>query len=64
MILFPGRHVIGVLKCHQMTPPNKMVELNHELYMKNPVEFIVEVQIRILLMDQVEIQVRILFMNQ
>ncbi len=45
---------MGVLECHQMTPPNKMVEL---------MEFMVEVQIRILLMDQVEVQVRILLMN-
>jgi hypothetical protein len=28
MILFPGRHLMGVLKCHLLTPPNKMVELN------------------------------------
>ncbi len=27
MILFPGRHLMGVLKCHQLTPPNEMVEL-------------------------------------
>jgi hypothetical protein len=27
MILFPGRHLIGVLECHQFTPCNKMVEL-------------------------------------
>jgi hypothetical protein len=27
MILFPGRHLMGVLECHQLIPPNKMVEL-------------------------------------
>ncbi len=27
MILFPGRHLMGVLECHQSTPLNKMVEL-------------------------------------
>ncbi len=27
MILFPGRHLIGVLECHQLTPPNNMGEL-------------------------------------
>ncbi len=33
MILFPGRHLMGVLKWHQLTPPNKMVELKtHELW--------------------------------
>jgi hypothetical protein len=25
---FPGGHLMGVLKCHQLTPPNKMVQLN------------------------------------
>ena len=28
MILYPGRHLMGVLECHQLTPPNKKVELN------------------------------------
>ena len=43
---------MGVLKCHQLTPPNKMVELKtHRLCVKNWVEFMVEVQIRIFLMD-------------
>jgi hypothetical protein len=28
MILFPGRHLMGILECHQLTPLNKMVELN------------------------------------
>jgi hypothetical protein len=33
MILFPGRHLMGVLECHQLTPPNRMVELKtHELW--------------------------------
>ncbi len=27
MILFPGRHLMGVLECHQLTPPHNMVEL-------------------------------------
>ncbi len=59
MILFPGRHLIGVLECHQLTPPNKMAELKiHELCVKNWVEFMVEVQIRIFLMDKLEVQVR------
>ncbi len=35
MILFPGRHLMGVLECHQSTAPNKMVELKtHTLCMK------------------------------
>ncbi len=52
---------MGVLECHQLTPPNKMVELKtHRLRVKNWVEFMVEVQIRIFLMDKVEVQVRIL----
>ena len=51
---------MGVLECHQLTPLNKMVELKtHELCVKNWVEFVVEVQIRIFLMDKVEVQVRI-----
>jgi hypothetical protein len=25
MILFLGRHLIGVLECHQLTPPNKII---------------------------------------
>jgi hypothetical protein len=64
MILFPGRHLIGVLDCCQMTPPNKMVELTHDLCIKNQVEFMVEVQIRIFLMDKVEVQVRILLRDK
>jgi hypothetical protein len=41
MILFQGGHLMGVLKCHQLTPPNKMVELKtNELCVKNWVEFI------------------------
>ena len=33
MILFPGRHLMGVLECHQLTPLNKMVELKtHKLW--------------------------------
>ncbi len=28
MTLFPGRHLMGVFECHQLTPPNKMVESN------------------------------------
>ncbi len=32
MILFPGRHLMGVLECHQLTPPNKMVELKTTSY--------------------------------
>ncbi len=60
MILFPGRHLMGVLECHYLTPPNKMVELNAQLCVKNWVEFMVEVQIRIFLMDKVEVQVRTL----
>jgi hypothetical protein len=61
MILFQGRHLMGVLECHQLTPPNKMVELKtQELCVKNWVEFMVEVQIIIFLMDKLEVQVRIL----
>ncbi len=56
---------MGVLKCHQLTPPNKMVELKpHELCVKNRVEFMVEVQIRIFLMDKLEVQVRILLRDK
>ncbi len=52
---------MGVLECHQLTPPNKMAELiTHELCVKNWVEFMVEVQIRIFVMDKLEVQVRIL----
>ncbi len=41
MILFPGRHLMGVLECHQLTPPNKIVELKtNGLCVKNQVEFI------------------------
>ncbi len=33
MILFPGRHLMGVLECHQLTPLNKMVKLKtHQLW--------------------------------
>ncbi len=33
MILFPGRHLMGVLECHHLTPPNKMVESKtHKLW--------------------------------
>jgi hypothetical protein len=40
MIIFPGRHLMDVLECHQLIPPNKMVELKtYELCVKNQVEF-------------------------
>jgi hypothetical protein len=55
---------MDVLECHQLTPPNKRVELNPQQCVKNPVEFMVEVQIRILLMDKVEVPVRIFFMSK
>jgi hypothetical protein len=56
---------MGVLKCHQLTPLNKMVELiSHRLCVKNQVEFMVEVQIRIFFMDKVEGQVRILLRDK
>ncbi len=56
---------MGVLECHQLTPPNKMVELKaHRLCVKNLVELTVEVQIRIFLMDKVEVQVRILLRDK
>ncbi len=29
MIIFPGRHLMGVLECQQLTPPNNMVELKN-----------------------------------
>jgi hypothetical protein len=65
MILFPGRHLMGVLECHQLTPPNKVMELKtHELCVKNRVKFMVEVQIRIFLMDKLEVQVRILLRDK
>jgi hypothetical protein len=45
MILFPGRHLMGVLECHQLTPPNNMVELKtHDLCVKNQVEFMVQLE--------------------
>ncbi len=45
MILFPGRHLMGILECHQLTPPNNMVELKtHELCVKNQVEFMVQLE--------------------
>jgi hypothetical protein len=28
MIHFPGKHLMGVIKCHQLTPLNKMMQLN------------------------------------
>ncbi len=56
---------MGVLECHQLTPPNKMVELKtQELCVKNRVEFMVEVKIRIFLMDKLEIQVRIILRDK
>jgi hypothetical protein len=65
MILFPGRHLMDVLECHQSTPPNKMVELKtHKLCVKNWVEFMVEVQIRIFLINKLEVQVRILLRDE
>ncbi len=43
MILFPGRHLMGILEWHQLTPPNNMVELKtYELCVKNQVEFMVQ----------------------
>ncbi len=40
MIIFPGRHLMGVLEFYQLIPPNKMVELKtYELCVKNQVEF-------------------------
>jgi hypothetical protein len=57
--------LMGVFECHQLTPPNKMVELKtHKLCVKNWVEFIVEAQIRIFLMDKLEVQVRILLRDK
>jgi hypothetical protein len=56
---------MGVLKCDQLTPPNMMVELKtHKLCVKNWVEFMVEVQIRIFLMEKLEVQVRILLRDK
>jgi hypothetical protein len=56
---------MGVLECHQLTPPNKMVELKtNELCVKNRVKFMVEVQIGIFPMDKVEVQVRILLRDK
>jgi hypothetical protein len=56
---------MGVLECHQLTPPNKMVELKiHKQCVKNWVEFMVEVQIKIFLMDKLEVQVRILLRDK
>jgi hypothetical protein len=56
---------MGVLECHQLTPPNMMVELKtHKLCVKNQVEFMVEVQTRIFLIDKLEVQVRILLRDK
>jgi hypothetical protein len=56
---------MGVHECHQLTPPNKMVELKtHKQCVKNWVEFMVEVQISIILMDKLEVQVRILLKDK
>ncbi len=56
---------MGVLECHQSTPPNKMVELKtHKLCAKKWIKFMVEVQIRIFLMDKLEVQVRILLRDK
>jgi hypothetical protein len=56
---------MGVLECHQLTLPNMMVELKtHKLCVKNWVEFRVEVQIRIFLMNKLEFQVRILLRDK
>jgi hypothetical protein len=41
-----------------------MVQLNPQALTENWVEFMVEVQIRILLIDKVEVPVRILLMNE
>jgi hypothetical protein len=36
---------MGVLECHQLTPPNNMVELKtHKLCVKNQVEFMVQLE--------------------
>ncbi len=56
---------MDVLECHQLTPPNKMVEFKiHKLCVKNWVKFMVEVQIRIFLMDKLEVEVRILLRDK
>ncbi len=56
---------MGVLECNQLTSPNKMVELKtHKLCVKNWIEFMVEVQIRIFLMDKLEDQIRILLRDK
>ncbi len=56
---------MGILECQQLTPPNKMVELKtHRPCVKNRVEFMVEVKIRIFLKDKVEVQVRILLRDK
>ncbi len=56
---------MGVHKCQQLTPPNKMVELKtHEQCVKNWVEFMVEVQIRIFPLNKLEVQVRILLRDK
>jgi hypothetical protein len=65
MIFFPGRHLMGVLECHQLTPPNKILEFKtHELCVKNWFKFMVEVQIRIFLIEKLEVQVRILLRDK
>jgi hypothetical protein len=41
-----------------------MVELSHGLCLNNWVEFMVEVQVRIFLIDKVEVQLRILIRDK
>ncbi len=41
-----------------------MVELTHKLSVKNPVKFMVEIKIRVLITEKVEVQVRILLMDK
>ncbi len=51
---------MGVLECHELIPPDKMMELHPQAVHEKLVEFMIKVQIRIFLMDKVEVQVIIL----
>ncbi len=52
MILFPGRHLMGVLKCQQSTPPNKMVELKTMSYDVNTMDALI-VSIQMVLVGRI-----------
>jgi hypothetical protein len=52
MILFPGRQLMGFLECHQLTPPNKMVELKTTSYDVNMMDALI-VSIQMVLVGRI-----------